>query len=75
VAVVCCRVAMQGLGVDGLPLLLHPRQQAVRMRRLLLGRQLQQGVRIDWLSLADATTQSGMQHLQLVDSSDTRASE
>ena len=39
-AVVCCRVAMQGLRVDSLPLLLHPRQQAVRMRRLLLGRQL-----------------------------------
>ena len=32
VAVVSCRVAMQGLGVDGLPLLVHPRQQAVRMR-------------------------------------------
>ena len=39
-AVVCCRVAIQGLRVDSLPLLLHPRQQAVRMRRLLLGRQL-----------------------------------
>lgn len=40
-AVVCCRVAMQGLGVDSLPLLVRPWQQAVRMRRLLLGCQLQ----------------------------------
>jgi hypothetical protein len=52
VAVVCCRVTMQGLRVDGLPLLLHPRQQAVRMRRLLLRRQLQPEALIDqhWLA-------------------------
>jgi hypothetical protein len=53
VAVVSCRVAMQGLGVNGLPLLVHPRQQAVRMCRLFLGGQLQQGVPIGCLSPAE----------------------